>query len=177
MNIFKKTLTDLNACKEAVKYFEKNELEGKSVKAYVKKALKDKHWDWCNWLLPRLMTHENQVRYAIFAAEQVIGIFEKSYPDDNRPRKAIEAAKTCLVEPSKKNKDAAFAAASAAFAAASVAAYVDVAEAAAYAAFAAANAASAAAYVAEAAAYVAFAASAAMKIKIINYGLKILEGE
>ena len=52
--------------------------------------------------------------YAIFAAEQVIGFFEKKYPEDKRPRKAIEAAKDYLKDPSDKNKAAAYAAAYAA---------------------------------------------------------------
>lgn len=52
------------------------------------------------------------VDFAVFCAEQVLPIFEAKYPDDDRPRKAIEAAK---------NSSAASAAASAAYAAASAA--------------------------------------------------------
>ena len=36
---------------------------------------------------------KDNARLAIFAAEQVLPIFEKEYPEDPRPRKAIEAAK------------------------------------------------------------------------------------
>jgi len=36
---------------------------------------------------------EDSVKLAIFAAEQVIEIYEKKYPNDKRPREAIEAAK------------------------------------------------------------------------------------
>lgn len=39
---------------------------------------------------------EHSVRLAIFAAELVIDIFEKDYPDDKRPREAIETAKKWL---------------------------------------------------------------------------------
>ena len=56
--------------------------------------------------------------YAIYAAEQVIGIFEKKYPIDKRPRKAIEAAKAYLKRPCAETKKAAYAAAYAAYAAA-----------------------------------------------------------
>ena len=35
--------------------------------------------------------------------EQTISIYEKKYPNDNRPRKAIEAAKKCINNPSIEN--------------------------------------------------------------------------
>jgi hypothetical protein len=137
--------------------------------------------DWANWLIVRIMTYKQYVSYAVFSAESVLDIYEKKYPNDNRPRKAIEAAKLCVKSPTKKNKDAADAAANAASAAASAAANAAYA---AYAASAAANtantayAADAAAYAASAAASAAYAADAAdaeMKIKILNYGLKLLK--
>ncbi|MCJ7563700.1 MAG: hypothetical protein MUP52_03810, partial [Candidatus Aminicenantes bacterium] len=53
----------------------------------------------------------DSVSLAIYAAELVIGIFEKRYPDDKRPRLAIEAAKAWLKDPSEENRQAAGAAA------------------------------------------------------------------
>ena len=111
------------------------------------------------------------VKYAIYAAECVIDIYEKKYPDDNRPRKAIEAAKKCIENPNEENKLAASYAAYASYAA-SYAAYASYAASnaaadAADAAYAAANAA------ANAAAYAASAADA-MKLKILKYGLELL---
>jgi hypothetical protein len=41
----------------------------------------------------------------------VLPIFEKEFPDDDRPRKAIEAARRCIDDPSDGNKAAAEAAA------------------------------------------------------------------
>jgi hypothetical protein len=41
-------------------------------------------WHW---------TKRDSVQLAIFAAELVIDLFEQRYPEDRRPRKAIEAAK------------------------------------------------------------------------------------
>ena len=40
---------------------------------------------------------EDSVALSIYAAELVIGYYEKIYPNDDRPRKAIEAAKAWLV--------------------------------------------------------------------------------
>ena len=113
------------------------------------------------------MTYEQSVSYAVFAAEQVIDIYEKKYPDDKRPRQAIDAAKACIKNPSVKNKAAARAAWAAAWAAAGAAA--GAAEAAG-AAWAAAGAAAGAAEAAGAAAW-------AMKEKILKYGIKLLGGE
>lgn len=90
-------------------------------------------------------TKEDSVALSIYAAEQVIGIYEKEYLNDDRPRKAIEAAKNWL-----KNPTADSAARSAAYAASAVRA-----------AYSAASAASAAYHAAYSAAYAASAASAA----------------
>jgi hypothetical protein len=91
------------------------------------------------------MTKEQRVQYAIFAAEQVIHIYEKKYPEDKRPRQAIEAAKAYLENPCAKTKAAAAAAAYAAYAAA-------------YAAYAAAA-----------------AARNKMRLTILQYGIKLVE--
>ena len=109
---------------------------------------------------------EDSVELAIFSAELVIDIFEKKYPKDDRPRKAIEAAKAYLVAIKSGNKKAAAAAAAAdaaraAYAAARAAAYAAAAYAAAAAAAAAADAAYAAAADAAAAAAAAARAAAA----------------
>jgi hypothetical protein len=102
-------------------------------------------------------TKPDSVAMSIYAAELVIGIYEKEYPDDKRPRKAIEAAKAWLENPTDENKRfAAYAASAASYAAASYAASAaSAASAAAYAAYAA----SADAYAASADAYAASAAA------------------
>ena len=141
----------------------------------VKALIKESHLDWANWAVVRCMTYEQYVAYAVFSAEQVIDIYEKENPEDKSPRQAIEAAKKCIKNPSKKNKDAAYAVGGLAFAAANPA------DAAAYAAAFAATYADNAAYAyaaAEAAADAADAADAAgnkMRLKIIRYGLKLLK--
>ena len=57
-----------------------------------------KAWKW---------EKKDSVALAIYSAELVIDNFEKEYPDDKRPRKAIEAARRWLKEPTQKNESAA----------------------------------------------------------------------
>ena len=169
MEITKKWLDEQGACGEGVKWFVESKLEGIEGIALVKKTMKKK-MDWANWLVVRLMTHDQQIKYAVFAAEQVINIYEEKYPDDKRPREAIEAAKKYLADKTEENRQAAYAAADAAADAAAHAA-AHAAHAAAHAAHAA-NAANAA-YAAYAAAYAA-AKSDTLKT-IINYGIEIIQ--
>ena len=49
--------------------------------------------------------------FAIWCAEQVLPVFEDRYPNDDRPRRAIEAAKVAIENPSEENKMVAIAAA------------------------------------------------------------------
>ena len=97
-----------------------------------------KAWEW---------TKTDSVELAVYAAESVIGIFEKHRPDDKRPRAAIEAAKAWLKNPCEKTRAAARAASDAARAAAWAAARA-ASDAARAAAWAASDAASDAAWVA-----------------------------
>ena len=60
------------------------------------------------WVMRKLITTKKQaVLIAVFAAECVLDIFEKKYPEDKRPRNAINAAKAWLKTPCKKTKKAA----------------------------------------------------------------------
>ena len=64
---------------------------------------------------------KDSVALSIFAAELVIENYEKIYPKDDRPRKAIEAAKAWIADPSEENRSACSAAESAARSAAGAA--------------------------------------------------------
>ena len=150
-------------------------------KAYVKDKFEANSLDWANWLIGRVMTRPQYLAYAIYAAEQVLDNFEKEYPDDKRPRAAIEAAKAVLKNDTEVNRSAAWAAARAAddaCAAWAVSAADD-----ASAAASAARAASAAAWSACAACAACAADSAAwasgtgMLKTILEYGVGILEKE
>ena len=160
MKLTMKKLETWGACGVGKEWFEAQpETDGKKI---IETLIAGKQINWANWLIVRLLKRADKIRYAIYAAEQVIDIYERKYPDDKRPRQAIEAAKTYLNNPTKANKRAAAANAAAANAAADAAADA--------AAAAAANAAAATAYAA-AAAYAAYA----MKEKIIRYGLTLVK--
>ena len=182
-----------NACKSGIKLFKSQNITDpiKILKFLMKK---EKYAD-TNWLIVRLMTYRERVAYAVFAAEQVIGYYEKKYPDCDAPRNAINAARKCIKAPSKKNKAAAAAAVYAVYAAAAGTDYAAYAGAAA--AYAGASGASCAAYAGAscaayaggaasyagascasyaAGAYAAATAAAAVYVKILKYGIKLLEG-
>ncbi len=172
-------LKEIEACPEAVREFSEQK-ENRPV-PLLKKMIRLDRLDWANWLVVRLMTYKQYVSYAVYAAERVVSIYEKKYPNDDRPRKAIKAAKECIKFPTKKNKDAAayaaadayaadaYAAAAAAVRAAADAAYAAAADA----AYAAADAAADAAAAAYAAVRAADAARKKMKIRILKYGIKL----
>ena len=126
------------------------------------------------WVMRKLITTKKQaVLIAVFTAECVLDIFEKKYPDDKRPRNAINAAKAWLKNSCKKTKEAVDTAAHAAEASAAATAH-----AAAYAAAEAAYAADYAAYAADTAVTYAFAAGTDKKevqLKIANYAIKVLK--
>ena len=148
MKITEEWLSKCAACSSGVLWFSGF---GKSDSIGVMEGLlSESKLDWANWLIVRLLNRKDKIRYAIFAAEQVISIFEKKRPEDKRPRLAIEAAKAVIENDTKETR----AAACAAYAAANTAAL-----AAGDAAYAAANTAACAA---NTAAYVAYAAAAAM---------------
>ena len=50
------------------------------------------------------------VKWAVYCARSVLNIYEKKYPNDNRPRKAIESAEEWLKNSTEENKIAAKAA-------------------------------------------------------------------
>jgi hypothetical protein len=127
----------------------------------------------CLWVLQVFTGQPDWYRFKADIAESVLHIFEKKYPGDNRPNKAIQAAR--YFADGKISKEELTAATSAASAATS-AAYAADSAAAATAAYAAAYS---AAYAATSAAYAAYSAasaadSAAAREKQIKKNTEIL---
>jgi len=180
-------IADNKPCQEALDLWQRKERNPLKI---LKWLIKIKKYDWANWFIVRIMSYKDYASYAVYAAELVINIYENKYPNDKRPREAIEKAKECIKNPTIKNKNAVYAAANdVAYAAANVAyaAAYDAAYATIYAAYVvvndAANDAANDAYAAACAANAVYAAYAAAnaanktKLKIIKYGIRLLENK
>ena len=148
-------------CSEAVVWWRKF-CRKKDPVGVLNHLIKEKRYDWANWFIVRVMSYRQYVSYAVYAAEQVIDIYEKKHLGDRRPRQAIDAAKKCIEDPSEENRAAAWAAGAAR---------------ATEAAWAAAGAARAAAGAARAAGAAGAAEDARekMQLKILKYGMKLLK--
>ena len=154
MKLSTEILKPFNPCSEGLNWYI-NSGEPDTVEKTVKMLIAAEKTKWANWLIVRMLSATDKIRYAVFAAEQVIDIYEKQYPNDKRPRQAIEAAKAVIKNNTEEKRTAANAAAYSAYAYAYSA---NAANAAANAAYAAADA---AAYAAGDAANTAYAAGAA----------------
>ena len=185
MKIYKSFLISHYACKEAIEWYDTQ--KDKEIDVLFKALIEDeKDLNWLNWYLAHILKKIDKVKYAVFAARQVLHIFEDKYPKDNRPRKSIEAAEAYIKNPNSRNASAAVINVSA-----SNASYA--ARGASYTVYSAANAAYSAARVA---AYYAvcgaiyyetytvytthtasFAGGRKVMMKILEYGIKLLKGE
>src|SRR3990167_3812631 len=143
MQITKEWLKEKSACKDGYEWSVKV-LNDKpmDVFKFLDLLVKDDRWLWANWVIVRVMTRPQYLRYAIFSAECVIDIYEKKYPKIDAPRKAIKAAKAVLKDDTEENRTAA----KTAYEAASAVAYEENSAAVSAAASVAAYAAYAAAY-------------------------------
>ncbi|GAC1632802.1 MAG: hypothetical protein NVS9B14_06490 [Candidatus Acidiferrum sp.] len=114
------------ACREGLEW-----ITGKSLAEFWQTC---ERADWMLWLCGKMEgtkgwpTRQQIVLVACTFAESALEHFEKKYPEDKRPRKAIEAARawaqgTGTIEDVKAHRAAAYDAAYAAYAAAAAAAY------------------------------------------------------
>ena len=170
MKITTEWLKEHGACEGGSQWFAaQSETDGVTLV----RTLADDHWYWANWLIVRMMTRPQYLAYAIYAAEQVIEIHERSNPGNAAPRRAIEAARVVLQTDNAETRKSAYAAAAAA--ATYSAAYAAYAASCAYAAYAASCAYAAAdAYYADA--YYADAGDE-MSSRILSHGLTLIEQE
>jgi hypothetical protein len=106
MNITLKQLKAFNACEAGLLWFKQQ--KRKEVKYILRKLVCENHFDYANWFVTKLFTHPQCVQYSIFSSEICLEQFEKQYPEDSRPREAIEAAKNWLKNPTEENRSAAW---------------------------------------------------------------------
>ena len=157
MKITKQWLEKHDACEDGQEwFFAQKETDAVAV---IKKLMEENHFDYANWTICRVFNKKQRVMYAVFSARLVLKNFEKEFPEDKRPREAIEAAEAYLKNPCEKTKSAAWSAESAARSAAGSA---ESAESAAWSAESAARSAESAVW-------------SGLQKKIITYGLSLLE--
>ena len=142
-----KILKDAGCCETIDQYFETK--KSWSPSDLLEEVISRKQYPDAGQALSLLMNARQRQEWAIFSAKSVLHIFEEQYPNDARPRKAIQAAEAYLKDPSAEAAHAAAYAARAAYAAA----------------YAAADA---AAYAAHAAAYAALAARDAAAVRAVR---------
>ncbi len=171
-------------CKDGIEWF--NAQKSHELTDLVENAIKEGmgKMRYCNWGIARCMTKIQAVRYACYAARQILYIYEDESPNDYRPRRAIEAAESYAKNPTEENRNAAYTAADAAYAAYTAdATYAtksaaDAANAAADAAYYAAhatNSAKAACYASNTASFTPTGSNPKrLMAKILRYGVKLL---
>ena len=130
MKITEKWLKDNTACQPGIDWF--NDQSETDAEKLMIAAVESDNADYLEWMIEAMLNGKKieAVKVAVFAAELVIDIFEKEYPDDKRPRKAIEAAVAWIDNPCGKTGYAGYGG----YAAAKAAAYAGYAAAYAYAA-------------------------------------------
>lgn len=102
-------LKEQNTCKGGIEWF-KNQRFRKPL-PILKSLIEQNKLDWANWFIIRVMARPQYLKYAIFAAEKALPIYQEKYPNDKRCIAAIQAAKTVLKNDTAKNREAAEAAA------------------------------------------------------------------
>jgi len=115
MKITKDEIKELKPCEPAWKWYLTKSTQTEDLYELLTEVSKES-FEWSCWLFTNLMTKRQCVQIAIFSAEKVLHIYEDKY-DNNAPRKAIEAAKNWLANPTEENRqlaDVAFRAARAA---------------------------------------------------------------
>ena len=92
MKITKKYLREKNACKESLKFGTENGLIGMEAVPLMEKLIEVDKVNWALWLIVRVMSRKQCIQFACHCARSVLHVFESEYPDDFRPRAAIEEA-------------------------------------------------------------------------------------
>ena len=111
MRITAKQLINAGCCRYGVnRYFLNIKRRSWDAEKLLKHAIASGNHQDVRYGLFCMMSKNQRVQWSIFCAESVLYMFEEKHPNDDRPRKAIEAAKNYLSSPSVKTSAAAAAA-------------------------------------------------------------------
>jgi len=106
MKITKAWIEKWKPCKDSIRWIKEQDTKDvfKLINRLRKSNIEDTD-DWLFWAIPRLLkTRENRARLAVYCAELVLPMFERKYPNDKRPRQAIQATKNWINSPTEKNR-------------------------------------------------------------------------
>ena len=105
MKITKEWLREQNACSNGVNWFLTYKFT--SPISITKALIKDARFQWAAWLLTHLFSLKQNVLFSCFSAKTSLKYFEQKYPNDKRPRLAIETAMKWAKCPTEENRSAA----------------------------------------------------------------------
>jgi len=109
MKLTKEWLNKKGACSSGIKWFiSQDETDAGKV---MLKLVEEAKGDAALWVLENKMNKKQSVQLAVFSARLCLEVFENEFPDDDRPRKAIEAAEAYIKNPCEQTKSAAWSAA------------------------------------------------------------------
>lgn len=104
--ITKEWLYAKDAEKYEVRSYEKSGLLGLPVCEFIQKLIdsRDLYYFYCaNFMVIRSLSNKGRIKYALFAAESVLWVFEKQYSHDDRIRNVLESVKIWLANPTDSN--------------------------------------------------------------------------
>jgi len=110
MRVTKNWLVKHDACSDGMIFVTEHKLIGTDEYYFIRQLVKLNKHDWALWLLARRLDRKDRIRFAVYCAKDVLPIYEDTYPNDDRPRKAIEAAEACIKSDTKVNRIIALAA-------------------------------------------------------------------
>ena len=91
--ISNQTIADMKPCSDRHEnYLKHYKGEVHSLRVFL--SLEEITYNDKTWVLSKLLTKNQSVRWAIMCAESVLGIFEKRYPENKAPRKVIDYLKS-----------------------------------------------------------------------------------
>ena len=107
MRVTKNWLVKHDACSDGMSFVTEHKLIGSDECDFIRQLVKLDEHEWALWLLVRRLKIKDRIRFAVYCAKDVLPTYEHTYPNDDRPRKSIEAAEACIKSNTKKNRDAA----------------------------------------------------------------------
>lgn len=92
---------------DVIEFVKENKLIGLEALDLIEKLIELNKPTLANWFIIRVLDKDKigLFNYVIFAIDQFVDIYEKEYPNDNHPRRAVEAAKLWIKNPCRKTSN------------------------------------------------------------------------